>query len=179
MAHVGDVNANLPVAVLEFLNRQGVVKVLGIGGVNREGGHIAHVTTTGDFLVGDSRLQEFGGLGHILGILVWQAKLGKNGMNLGIVLARHAKHVNDLTDGAVGIFGPLNNLHHRLVAGLAASKFVQRNEDISSEELAVSGQLGEIFHHLQGADKHLLLAFQDFNDLGLGLHAVSSGADVY
>ena len=90
MAHVGNVNTNLPVAVLEFLNRQGVVKVLGIGGVNREGGHVAHVTATGDFLGGDSRLQEFGGLGHILGILVWQSKLGKDGMDLGIVLTCHA-----------------------------------------------------------------------------------------
>ena len=39
--------------------------------------------------------------------------------------------------------------------------------------------MSEIFHHLQGADKHLFLALQDFNYLGLGLHTVSSGTDVY
>ena len=179
VAHIGDVNANLPVAVFEFFYRKSVVKVLGIGGVNREGSHVAHVTTTGNLLGSNSRIQEFGGLGHILGILIWQAKLGENGMNLGIVFASNTQNVDDLTDGAVGILGPLHNFHHRLVAGFAASEFVKRDKDVGSQELAVSGQLGEIFHHLQGTDKHLFLALQDFHHLGLRLHAMASGADVY
>ena len=100
-------------------------------------------------------------------------------MNLGIVLAGHSQHVNDLADGRVGILGPLDNFNDNLVSGLAAGEFIQRDEDIGSQELAVGGQLGEILEHLQRADKHLFLAFENFHDFGLGFHAVPCRADVH
>lgn len=178
MAHVGDVYTDFPVAVLEFLNRQGVVKVLGIGRVDGERGHIAHIDALGNLLGGDARLQGFGSLGNVLGILVGQAKLSQDSMNLGIVLTSHTQHVNHLADGRVGILGPVHNLDDHLVTGLAAGKFVERDEDIGGQELAICCQLGKILQHLQGADKHLLLALQDSHHFGLGFHAVARRPDV-
>ena len=179
MAHVGDVHADFPVSVLEFLDRQRIVKVLGVGGVDGESCHTAHVAPLGDFLGRDARLQSLGGLGDILGILVRQAELGKDGMDLGIVLARHAQHVNHFADGRVGVLGPVHDFRHHLVAGLTTGELVQRDEDICSQELAVGCQLCEVFQHLQRTHEHLLLAFQDFHDLGLGFQPVSGGTNVH
>ena len=179
MAHIGDVNADFPVAVLEFLDRQRVVKVLGIGRVDGERRHVAHVTALGDLLGGDAGLQGLGGLGDVLGILVRQPELGQDGVNLGIVLASDTQHVNHLTDGRVGILGPVDDLRNHLVTRPASRQLVQRDEDVGRQELAVDGQLGKIFHYLQRAHKHLLLALEDFDDLGFGSLAMTSGADMH
>ena len=100
-------------------------------------------------------------------------------MDLGIVLTGNTQHVDHFADGRVGVLGPLHNLDDDLVASLAASEFVQRDENISGQELAVGRQLGEVLQHLQRADKHLFLAFQNLHYLGLGFHAVACSADVY
>ena len=100
-------------------------------------------------------------------------------MNLGIVFTSNSQHVNHLTDGRVGFLRPFDNLNDHLVARLATSKFVQRDEDVGGEELAVGSELGKIFEHLQRADKHLLLALENLHDFGLRLQAVACRTDVY
>ena len=100
-------------------------------------------------------------------------------MDFGIVFTSNTQHVNDLTDGGVGVLGPIYNLDHHLVASLAAGKFVQRNKDVGSQELAVGSELGKVLEHLQRADKYLFLALENLNDFGLGLQTVACRTDVY
>ena len=178
VAHVGDVHTDFPVSVLKFLDGQGVVKVLGVGGVDGERRHVAHVASAGNLLGGDAVVEGFGSLGHIFGVLVRQTELGQDGMDFGIVLASHAQHVNDLADGRVGVLGPLHDFYNRLVARAASCQLIQGDKDVGSEKLAVGGQLGKVFHHLQRADKDLLLALEDFHYLGFRLQAVTRRTDV-
>ena len=178
VAHVGDMDTDFPVAVLQLLDGQGVVKVLGVGRVDGERGHVTHVAALGDFLRSDAVIQGLGGLGDILGILVGKSEFSQDGMDLGIVLAGNTQHVNHLADGRVGILWPFDNLDYHLVSGAAAGQLVQRDEDVGGQELAVGGQLGKVLEYLQRADKHLLLALQNLHDFGLRLHAGASGTDV-
>ena len=179
MAHVGDVYTDFPVAVLEFFDREGIVKVLGIGGVDGKSGHTAHIAALCYLLRSDTGIQGFGGLGHILRVLVGQAELGQDGVDLGIVLTGDTQHVNHLADGRVGVLGPIDNLDDHLVAGPSSCQLVQRDEDVGSQEFAVCSQLCEVLHHLQGAHKHLFLALENFYYFGFGLHSVSCSADVH
>ena len=179
MAHIGDVHTDFPVAVFEFFNGKGIIKVLGIGGVDGKSGHSAHITATGYFLGGDAGIQGFGCLSHILRVLIGQAELGQDGVDLGIVLAGDTQHVNHLADGRVGVLGPINDFSDHLVTGPSSCQFVERDEDVGSQEFAVDSQLCEVLHHLQGAHKYLLLAFENFYYFGFGLHAVASSADMY
>ena len=179
VGHIGDVYANLPVAILELLYRQGVVEVLGIGRVDGERGHPAHVAAAGHLLIGDARLQSVGRALDVFGILVGQPKFGQDGMNLGIVLAGASQHVDHLADGAVGILWPLDDACHHLVARLPTLELVERDEDVGGQELAVHHQMGKVFLDLQCAGEHLLVALQNLDDLGLGFQAHACRADVH
>ncbi len=53
VAHVGDVHADLDLAVFQVLDRQGVVEVLGRQRVDGEGGHLAQVAADVDLLGAD------------------------------------------------------------------------------------------------------------------------------
>ena len=179
MTHVSDVDTNLPIAVLEFLDGEGVIKVFGIGRVDGKRRHISHVAAFGNFLGRNTGIQSLGGFGDVLRVFVRQTKLSQDSMNLGIVLACHTQHVNHLADGRIGILGPIYNLDNHLVASLATGQSVQRNKDVCGQELAVSGKLGKVFHHLQRTDEHLLLALENLYNLGLRLHAMACSADVH
>ena len=171
--------ANLPVPVGQTLDGQGVVKVLGIGGVDGECGHTAHVAAASHFLVGDARLQAIGNALYVFGVLIGQTELSEDGVYLGIVLACFSQHVDHLADGAVGILWPLNDACHHLLAGLPATQLVQWDENVGGKEFAVYYQVGKIFLDLQGADKHLLFALKDLEHLGLRLQTHTCRADVY
>ncbi len=100
-------------------------------------------------------------------------------MNLSIILASLAQHVYHLANGAVRALGPLDDAHHHLVAGLAASKFVERDKNVGGKKLAVGCQVGEIFSYVKCANEHLLLALHNLYNLGLGLKTTAGGANVY
>ena len=50
MGYVGNVHAHLPVAIVQLADREGIIEVLGIHGVDGKGGHLAHVHTLGNLV---------------------------------------------------------------------------------------------------------------------------------
>ena len=45
MRHVGDMNSDLIITILQHLKREGVIKILRVGRVDGKGQHVAHVAT--------------------------------------------------------------------------------------------------------------------------------------
>ena len=117
-------------SVLQALNRECIVKVFGIGRVDGESGGIAHIAAASNFFLRNHIANFIGSLFHILRIHVGQAEFRHYGIDFGIVAPGFTQHIHHLSDRAIGIFGPFNDAHHRLVAGVAALQFVVRNKDI-------------------------------------------------
>ena len=125
--HVGDVDADLQMAVFEFAEREGVVEVLGVGRVDGESGHAAEVAAAGQVFGRD-------GVGYLLGRLlhlgfeaVGQLEFGQDGVHLGVVLARNAQHVNDAPDRLDAPLRPVRDQHGHLhaVGGFQTADFRQ------------------------------------------------------
>ena len=119
MGDVGDMHADLPVAVGELADREGVVEVLGVARVDGEGCDAAEVLATGHLLGGDAGVDAVGGLLDVLGIAVGEAELGQDGVHLGVVLTLGAQDVDDLATGVHLVVLPLRDAGHGLVAVLA------------------------------------------------------------
>ncbi len=179
MCHVGNVYAHFPVAVLEFLDRDGVVEILGVFRVDGKRGHAAHVAPACNLFFGDALVDFLGGLNHLLGVFVGQTEFSEDGMDFGIVLAGHAQHIDYFAHRAVGVLRPFHNACHGLVAGLASLEFVDGYENVGSQEFAVGGQMGKIFLHLQCAYEHLLFGLDDFKHFGLGFESGARSAYVH
>ena len=96
---IRDVDAHLVVAVAQFLERQGVVEVLGIRRIYRERESAPVVLAALE--VGRRNLfrNAVGCILHLLFELVWQIEFRQDGVHLGIVLAGHAQHVCYVADG--------------------------------------------------------------------------------
>ena len=105
-------------AAFEHLEGECVIEVLGIGGVNGEGGHVAEVAATQDLLFGDFRGDGFGlqldGLWKGDGEVAFR----QDGEHLHVVAAGFAEHVDDFADGVAVTGCPVEDAHHHLVAGL-------------------------------------------------------------
>ena len=99
MRYVGDMYADLVVPVFQPADRERVVEILRIGRIDRERRHAAHVASRGDLLVGDRFGNFLSFFLDLLGIAVRQIEFGENRMHLGIVVARLAEHVDDLSFG--------------------------------------------------------------------------------
>ena len=179
MRHVGNVYAHLPQSVVEFLNREGVVEVLGVARVDGERNHIAHVAALGNLLRRDARLNLVGSRFHLSRIDVWQTKFSQYGVHLHGVVATATQHVNHFAHRRIGCIGPVDNLHHRLVACLAVFQQIARNENVGSQELAVGDEVAEIVVNLECSYKHLLLALYNFKHLSFFRLVGTFGADVH
>ena len=113
---IGDMHAHFVVSVGQTADRECIVEVLGILGVDRESRHIAHVLACGHDLGRDSGVDLLGSLLHGLGVSVGKSELSKDGMDLGIVLAGFSKDVDDLALGVLGVVGPVCYAGNSLVA---------------------------------------------------------------
>ena len=166
--------AYLEVAVFEWAYRQGVVKVLGVAGVDGEGGDVAHVDALGHFLVGYARTDFVGGLLDVLRVFVGQAVFGQDGVHLGVVLAVASQYVLDLAEGRLLVFGPLGDAHDGLVAVLGALELLARDDDVGGEELRVGVQHTELLLEADSADEGLRVLLDNLGDDGLGFDAFAA-----
>ena len=172
---VGNVYAHLPEVLAEGTDGEGIVKVLGIVGVDGEGKHVAHVDAAG-YLVGrDDVADVVGGILHGKRILVGKSKLGEDGVHLHVVVASFTKDVHYLTYGVAGSLGPLYNLHYGLVAALAALELVARDEDVIVERAALGEQEGIVALHLEDTYESIVGPLEDLHHLAFG-HAAATAA---
>ena len=179
VCHIGDMHAHLPVAAGQLTYRQGVVEVLCIGGVDGKGGDLAHVASGGYLLGGDAGRNLVGGLLHSGGVAVRQAKLGQDGVHLGVVLAVFTQDVDHLAAGVGSVVGPVGDAHHSLVAGDTALEFGLGDEDVGGQILGVGIEGGKVLVDAQGADESLVFGLDNLGDHGLGLAALDTGGDAY
>jgi len=130
VGHVGNVYAYFPKSPFQFADGEGVVEVLGILGVDGEGGHTPEVLTSGYFLGGD-----FGGylVGSFLygsGVDIGQAEFRQDGVHLGGIVSCAPQDVDYLADGVLGFVGPFHHLYDGFVARLAAFQLFFGDEDV-------------------------------------------------
>ena len=128
---------------------QRIVEVLGILRIDGAGKDIAEILTAPDFLRGNARINLLGSLLHILRILIRQTVLRQDGVHLDGVVALFSEHVNHLANHVLRLSRrPLDNLHHRLVASLAALQFLLGNKDVVGKDVSLGHQEGIVFFHL-------------------------------
>ena len=68
MTHIGNVHTHFPRVVCETADRQRIVKVFRIAGVDGEGRYLAKIFTFGDFLLSNTRMELICRAFHIFGI---------------------------------------------------------------------------------------------------------------
>ncbi len=88
-------------------------------------------------------------------------------MHLGVVLARAAQDVNNLSHGILGVFRPFHNLHHGLVARLSLLQVGLRDEDGVGQRAVLGEQIGIFAAHLQRAYEGSVRTLNDFRHLCL------------
>ena len=130
MGHVGDMYAHFPNSLFQFADGEGVIEVLGILGVDGEGGYTPEVLASGYFLGGDFGGYLVGCFFYGGGVDVWQAEFREDGMHLGGVVSGASQDVYYLADGIFGFVGPFHYLDDSLVARLAAFQFLFGDEDV-------------------------------------------------
>ena len=158
---------------LEHPYADGIVKVLGVIGVDGESHHLAAVLAPAYLLRGDTRFYAVSRLLHRLGIGIRQPELGQDSMHLSGVLARLPQDVHDLSHGVLAVAGPLDDFHYRLVARLALLQFPHGNEDIVGQRAVLGKQVGIVLAHLQGAHIGPVGTLHDFHHLSL-THVVAA-----
>ena len=174
VGHVGNVHAHFPPLAFEVADGEGIVKVLGIVGVDGEGRHFAEILAASDFLGRDVGRKAFGSILHVLRIAIGQSVFGQDAVHLGVVLALASEDVNDLADGALRVGGPFRYLDHRLVALLAVLEFILWNKYVGGQRAVLGDEETKAFLHLQFAHESVLGALQNFDDLGLARMSVAA-----
>src|SRR5690606_23040043 len=137
MGDVGDMHTDLDVSVGQFPHREGIVEVLGVLRVNREGWDFAEITPRGYVLSSNlSGNLFFRSLD--LGIKsVGQPELGQDGMHLRIILTRVAEHLYYLAHRVSRALVPLHYTRHGLLSLLCPVEFCEGNKEVERHVLVV------------------------------------------
>ena len=130
VGHVGNMHPHLPIPVGELANGEGVVEVLGIGRVDGEGGHPAHILAAFDFRFRNAGLNFVSGFFELFGEVVGEVELGQDGVHFGVVVPRVPQHVYHLARGIFGRFGPFGDANNHLLPVLGAVQRPQRHKNI-------------------------------------------------
>ena len=123
-------NSYFKVSVFEFLERNSVVEVLGVGRVDGKSCYLAHIAAGFDFAFGNLGGNLLGGTFHSTVKRIRKFKLGKNCVHLGFVVSCFAEHLDNLAKRIFCSGRPFGNLSDSLVALTRLHKFARRNKDI-------------------------------------------------
>ena len=166
MCYVSNVDTNFPNAFAYLTNRQGIVEILGIFGVNRASEHLPEVFSFSQILWGNLATNSLCGVFNCLWILVRQAVLRQDGVHLRIVIASLAQHVDNLSyDVFMILIGPFAHFYHHLVIGLAALQLVSWNQDVVGKQVLLCHQEGDVLFNSQFTDELIARTLQYFDDL--------------
>ena len=169
--HVGDVHTHFPMAVRQLLQRDGVIEVLRVGGVDGDGEHLAEVAAF-LYLV----LANLGG--NLAGFLLYlfrELYRVFDGFHFHVVLARLAEHAGDFAEGVARAVGPIDEVGDDLVAVFGAMQAAARDEDIDRHPVHVGAHIHITPRDVEDAHEVGVAAFQNFHDFALGLRVVALG----
>ena len=88
-------DAHLPAAVRQATDRECIVKVFGVFGVDREGCHLAEVLTLGDILRRNLAWDAPRSFLDIFRITRRQTILSQDGVHFRVVISRTTEHLDD------------------------------------------------------------------------------------
>ncbi len=168
VCHIGDVYADFVVSVFQAADRERVVEVFCVAWVDCECCDIAHVLACGNYFRRYSRIDFFGGFLHGFGIAVGQSEFGHDSVDLGIVLAFAAEHVDNFTCGVVRVVGPVGYTDHGFVACCSAAQFSGGNEYVGGQKFGIGAQESDFSFDLQCSDEYLVFLFEYFGDDSFG-----------
>ena len=174
---VGNVYAYFPKAVFQPSDGEGVVKVLGILGVDGEGGDAAEVFALGYFFGGDFGRNLVGGFLYGGGVDVGQAELGEDGVHLGGIVSGTAQDVDHLADGVLGFIGPFYYFDDGFVACLSAFQLFFGDKDIVGERTVLRNEEGVRFGYFERAYKGVVGSFQYFDYFAFGFASAAFGVE--
>jgi len=168
VGNVGDMHAHFIQAVVQFFERESIVKVLGIGRVDGAGPCLAEVFALGHVLRGDFSGEFLRGILHGFRVFIGQSVLREDGVHLHIVVAALAQHVGHLAHEVTMLgVGPVGYLHESFLAVLASLELVLGNEHVVHQVVVLRHQERDVLAHAQLAHKGVLGTLQDGDDLCL------------
>ena len=174
VGHIGNVHPNFPEAILQFLDREGIVKILGIGGVNGKSRNLSKIPAFCYLFVRNFQRNFICCLIHFFRIFIWKAKFGQNGMHFGIVGTSIAKYINDLGHRISGIFGPVQDPGNRLLSVFGSLQALLGNKQIEGHSFG-GNQEGRKFGDLNGSNQGFLCPFDHFNHFTFGIAFFPAG----
>ena len=167
MRNVGDVHAHLPDAVAHLAHREGVVEVLGVGRVHREGRRVAEVAARGDLLGCDPGVDRGGGLLDLGFEAVGQFVFGQDGVHLRIVVAGQSQPLDQLAHGALASGLPVGDADDDLLAVADVGVVALREVDVHRHAARVGPYEDLVGADLGDAHIGLAVALDDAGDLAL------------
>ena len=148
VGHVGDMNANFPIAIIQLTGRKGIIEILSVFRVDRESRDATEILTLGNFLFRDCIRYLFCRLLNVSRIFIWQVELSQDSIHLRIVVTGSPQDIDHLTQRVLSLFRPFGDTDDRFVAGLAAFQFVFRNKDVVCKRLVFRNKESKTFGHL-------------------------------
>ena len=181
MRHIGDVDPQFPLPVGGGLEANGVVKILGVIGVDGHDGMVAAIGAPGQF-VRANLLADGNRFGEdALGKMVGQAVLAEHGEHVHAGFGGGAQHLHDFALGADVPGFPGAQIDEHLVPrlGLGPGAREGRDVDIVRNPGVVGDHVQKLFAVAQGADQLGAGTFQDADHLAraLALIAAFAGGD--
>ena len=159
---IGNVDAHLEVPVFQLAKAQGIVKVLGVCGVDGEGEHLAEVFAAFAVLGRDDVRDLVRGVFYVFLEAVGEAELRQDGMHFGLVLAGHAQDVHHMAVGAVGAALPTVYDGGHLHAALGA--FGDGHFNVIGHGFGAHEHPGLLAHRVQDANERTVGAFHNGDD---------------
>ena len=161
-------NTHLPVTILQLLDTECIVEVLGILRVDSTGKYLSEVLTLLIVLFCDFARNLVGSIFYILWIFVWQTILCEDGVHLHIIVTLLAENINHFADRTlVFLVRPFDDSYHGLVVGLATLELSSWDDDVVGEYIAWCDEVSDVLIHFQTAYEAILGTFQYLVDLSL------------
>ena len=162
-------DAHLPAAVRQATDRECIVKVFGVFGVDREGCHLAEVLTLGQILRRNLTWDAPRSFLDIFRITRWQTVLSQDGVHFRVVIPRATEHLDDFARRIRRVFGPLGDTHDSFIARATALKRCFGDKDVVGERAIFGHKEGVVLGNLQPTHIGVCRTLQDLHHLRLRL----------
>jgi len=164
-AHIGNVDAQTPVAVAVFSQTDGVVKVFGIRRVDGDDGFFGQVRPIADFV----GIELFNGLSGLLPAffvkILRQGKPFHHSADFGIVASGPAEDSNDRPAGRLIVLRIAGDFHHDFVVLTGSTGGDVVKKDGAEKALAFRLNEPEVLPPLQGTDKPVAASLDNLDNL--------------
>ncbi len=120
---------------LRRLQRQRIVKILGIHGVNGEGRHVPEITTAFELFCRDCVRNRIGRGEHVIGKFIRQSVLREDGVHLDFMIARLAQNLHHPSRRGIARIVPTHHLDDDLLAIFSALQMLRSDEKVRVQPL--------------------------------------------